>query len=118
MAKYAVLGSTGNCGTALIQNLLQSTQQNTLHAYCRNESKLRRLVPEVIDNKNVRIFAGSIHDVDLMKECVRDTKAVFIVVTTNDNIPGCRLSLDSASAVVQAIQELRASFHQVLPRLA
>lgn len=117
MAKYAVLGSTGNCGTALIQNLLQSPQLNIVHAYCRNESKLRRLVPEAAENKNVRIFAGSIYDVDLMKECIGDTKAVFLVVTTNDNVPGCRLSLDSATTVVQALQELRQSGQQILPRL-
>lgn len=111
MAKYAILGSTGNCGTALIQNLLKSTKQNIIHAYCRNESKLRRLLPEVIDNKNMRIFAGSIHDVDLMKECVRDTKTVFLVVMTNDNVTGCRLGFDSATAVIQALHELKASGH-------
>lgn len=65
----------------------------------------------------MHIFAGRIYDVDLMKECIRATKAVFLVVTTNDNIPGCRVSLDSATAVVQAMQELRASGNQALPRL-
>lgn len=117
MTKYAVLGSTRSSGTALIQNLLQSTQQNTVHAYCPDESKLRRLVIEVVDNKKVRIFAGSIYDVDLMKECIGDTRAIFLVVTTNDNVPGCRLSLHSATTVVQALQELRASGQQMLPRL-
>lgn len=42
MANYAVLGSTGNCGTTLIHNLMQSTQHNIIHASCRNESKLSR----------------------------------------------------------------------------
>lgn len=45
----------------------------------------------------------------MMKECIRDTKAVLLVITTNDNIPRCSLSLDSTTTVVQAMQELRAS---------
>lgn len=106
MSLYAILGSTGNCGSALIQNLLQ-TPQNQIHAYCRNQAKLHRLVPQVLDNKRVRVFEGSIDNVELMTECLRRTKAVFLVVTTNDNIPGCRLSQDSAAAVIAALQRLR-----------
>jgi uncharacterized protein YbjT (DUF2867 family) len=99
MPTYAVLGSTGNCGSALIQNLLKSSD-NKVNAYCRNVAKLRRLVPEVIDNKQVQVFSGSINDVDLMMDCVRGTDAVFLVATTNDNIPGCRVSQVSFSALV------------------
>lgn len=119
MTAYAVLGSTGNCGTALIRNLLQSPQPVTVNAYCRNEAKLRRLIPEITDSKRVRVFPGSIHDVDLMVDCVRDTRAVFLVVTTNDNVPGCRVSQDSAAAVVKALQKLKAEGPpgQKLPRL-
>lgn len=83
---YAVLGSTGNCGTALIQNLLKSPS-NQIHAYCRNQPKLHRLLPQVIDNKQVRVFEGSIYDEDLIVSCIGGAKAVFMVVTTNDNIP-------------------------------
>lgn len=107
MATYAVLGSTGNCGSAIIQNLLQSPQ-NTIHAYCRNKAKLRRLIPQIVDSKQVQVFEGSIYDVELMVDCVRGTKAVFLVVTTNDNIPGCRVSQDSATTVIQALQKIKA----------
>ncbi|KAH8807230.1 putative NAD-dependent epimerase/dehydratase [Xylogone sp. PMI_703] len=107
MATYAVLGSTGNCGSALIQNLLQSPH-NKINAYCRNKAKLHRLLPEVIDNKQVRVFEGNISDVNLMADCVRNTKAVFLVVTTNDNIPGCHLSQDSATAVINALKKIKA----------
>jgi len=106
MVTYAILGSTGNCGSALIQNLLQSSQ-NKIHAYCRNKTKLHRLLPQVVDNKQAQIFEGSIYDVELMADCVRGTKAVFLVVTTNDNIPGCRVSQDSAATVIQALQKIK-----------
>ncbi|KAH8589382.1 putative NAD-dependent epimerase/dehydratase [Bisporella sp. PMI_857] len=107
MATYAVLGSTGNCGSALIRNLLQFPG-NKIHAYCRNKNKLVKLIPEVVDNKQVEIFEGSIYDVELMIDCIRDTKAVFLVVTSNDNIPGCRLSQDSAGAVIEALEKIKA----------
>jgi len=107
MATYAILGSTGNCGSAIIQNLLQSPQTK-IHAYCRNKAKLRRLIPQTVDNKQVQVFEGSIYDVELMVDCVRGAKAVFLVVTTNDNIPGCRVSLDSATTVIQALQKIKA----------
>lgn len=101
MATYAVLGSTGNCGSTLIQNLLRSPD-NKIHAYCRNQEKLYELLPEVVDNKQVQCFQGNICDVELMTECVRDTKAVFLVVSSNNNIPGCRLSQVRTSPILKS----------------
>ena len=108
MKSYAILGGTGNCGSCLVRNLL-STSDALVKVYCRNEKKLYGMLPEIVDNKRVQVFAGSIQDVDLMSNCIRDTDAVFMVVTTNDNIPGCSLSQDSASSVIQALEKIRAS---------
>lgn len=102
---YAVLGSTGNCGTALIENLLKKPG-NLIHAYCRNRSKLLRLLPDIEEGGRVTIFEGSIQDVDLLTSCIRGCRAVFLVVSTNDNIPGCRVAQDTAAAAVQALQGL------------
>ena len=107
MSTYAILGSTGNCGSSLIQNLLRSPN-NSIHAYCRNKTKLHRRIPSLVDHKRVEIFEGNIQDVDLMVNCLRDTKAVFLVVTTNDNVPGCRVSQDSALAVIEALKKIKA----------
>ncbi|CAI6332011.1 unnamed protein product [Periconia digitata] len=107
MPTYAVIGSTGNCGSALIQNLLKAPE-NKIHAYCRNVGKLHRLLPQVIDSKQVQVFSGSISDVDLMESLVRDTQAIFMVATTNDNVPGCRISQDSAASVIAALKNIKA----------
>lgn len=106
MPTFAILGSTGNCGSAIVQNLIQSSD-NKIHAYCRNKAKLYRLLPEIVDNKKVEVFEGSIYDVELMADCIRGCKAVFLTVTTNDNVPGCRVSQDSAKAVVQALKDIK-----------
>ncbi|OTA95479.1 hypothetical protein M434DRAFT_20207 [Hypoxylon sp. CO27-5] len=118
MATYAVLGSTGNCGSALIQNLLKSPS-NKIHAYCRNKTKLYRLFPEIIENKQVEVFEGSITDIKLMAECVRNTKAVFLVVTSNDNLPGCRLSQELSSTVIEALKVIggQSGLNTKMPKL-
>ncbi|EAW24701.1 oxidoreductase tpcG [Aspergillus fischeri NRRL 181] len=103
---YAVLGATGNCGTALIQNLLKSSTSK-VHAYCRDKRKLLYLLPHLADNKQVDIFEGSIHDLPLITACVRNCHAVFLVISTNDNVPQCRMALDTATAVIQALRILQ-----------
>jgi putative NADH-flavin reductase len=106
MAAYAILGATGNTGSALIQNLLR-TPNLKVHAYCRNKTKLLSILPELQDNKRVEIFTGSIYDEELMADCIRGCRAVFLTVTTNDNIPGCRLSQDSTATVIRALEKIK-----------
>lgn len=103
---YAVLGSTGNCGTALIQNLLRNPDAH-VHAYCRNRPKLLRLLPNLDEEKRVKIFQGSIQDSALLTSCLSECRVVFLVVSTNDNIPNCHLAQDTAMAVIQSLHNLR-----------
>ncbi|KAL2808479.1 hypothetical protein BJX63DRAFT_436074 [Aspergillus granulosus] len=103
---YAVLGSTGNCGRALIQNLLDKPGVR-INAYCRNRSKLLGLLPDFKPGGMIEIFEGSINDVELLTSCLRNCRAVFLVVSTNDNIPGCRLARDTAAGVIASLQHLK-----------
>jgi putative NADH-flavin reductase len=103
---YAILGSTGNCGTALIENLLKRPESR-IHAYCRNRNKLLHLLPETNENGRVEIFEGSIQDHELLASCIRDVRAVFLVITTNDNIPNCSLARDTANAVIQVLWSMQ-----------
>lgn len=57
--------------------------------------------------REVQVFEGSILDVALIEDCIRGVKAVFLLVTSNGNIPGCRLSQDLAVTVIQALQMIR-----------
>ncbi|RAH41252.1 oxidoreductase tpcG [Aspergillus brunneoviolaceus CBS 621.78] len=106
MSTYAILGATGNCGTALIDNLLR-TENARIHAYCRNKAKLTQKVPAAADSKRITVFEGNIYDIDLLAECIRDTRAIFHVVTTNDNVPGCHVGLDTAKSIIAAIEKLK-----------
>lgn len=105
MSSYAVLGATGNTGQALVQVLLQSPR-NQIHAYCRSKSKLVRVCPAAADEKQVRVFEGSLDNVALLADCMRGTRAVFLAVAIIDNMPGCTIAIDTARVVVAALKKL------------
>ncbi|KAF2201580.1 hypothetical protein GQ43DRAFT_455687 [Delitschia confertaspora ATCC 74209] len=104
---YAILGATGNCGSSLVQILLQ-TPDAKIHAYCRNKAKFARILPEAADNKRVTVFEGQITDVDLMASCIQGCKSIFVVATMNDNMPGCHVSEDSANTIIAALKQIGA----------
>ncbi|KAI1328251.1 putative NAD-dependent epimerase/dehydratase [Xylariaceae sp. FL0255] len=116
MSTYAVLGATGNCGTALIQTILDRPDTR-VHAYCRNKAKLLRLLPQVKSEPRCEVFEGSIGDIELLKDCVQDCTAVFQVVSTNDNIPGCQLSQDTAKCLIKVLEGLKSSGTHRVPKV-
>ncbi|KAE8838634.1 hypothetical protein CFE70_005869 [Pyrenophora teres f. teres 0-1] len=118
MTTFGILGATGNCGTALLE-LLLSTTDVKIKAYCRSKDKLFRLFPAAADNSRVEVFTGSILDADLLGKAMWGCTAVFLTATTNDNIPGCHISQDLASTVIKALQSWRSSNqeHPPIPKL-
>ncbi|GKZ38663.1 hypothetical protein AbraIFM66950_011032 [Aspergillus brasiliensis] len=110
---YAVLGATGNCGSSLIQILLQNPNAS-IHAYCRNKAKLEKKLPVEVKDPRLQIFAGSISDEEVLGDCIRGCKAIFLVVTMNDNLPGCRVAEDTARGVVSVLKK---SSPQPMPKL-
>ena len=106
MATYAVFGATGNCGSSLIQVLLQSPH-NEIRAYCRNKQKLIHMIPGITETNRVQIFEGQIDNVDLFTSCIRDCKVVFLAVTMNDNLPGCRVAQDTTITLLSALEKLK-----------
>nr|POF02476.1 monoogygenase tpcg [Quercus suber] len=106
MACYAILGATGNCGSALIQTLLQHPTAR-INAFCRNKAKLLSQVPDYKKLTRLEIFEGSIQDVHVLAKCLRGCRAVFLVISTNDNIPGCDLSQSAASSLLSVVKDLR-----------
>lgn len=118
VSSYAILGATGNCGTALMELLLNNTDVK-IKAYCRNKDKLFRLVPAAANNPRVEVFPGSILDADLLGKAMYGCKAVFLTATTNDNVPGCHISQDLAHTVIKALEQIKSEPNPPpMPRLA
>jgi uncharacterized protein YbjT (DUF2867 family) len=106
MSSYAILGATGNVGLNILQNLSQSPS-NTIHAFVRSRSKLERLYPTASTSTNLKIYEGDISNIDSLARCLSGTKAAFLTVAVNDNIPGCSIAYDTACAVLAALENLR-----------
>ncbi|KAI1877578.1 hypothetical protein JX265_003586 [Neoarthrinium moseri] len=106
MGTYAVLGSTGNCGTALIKNLLRRPDAK-IRAYCRNRQKLLHLLPEIESSTQSTVFEGSIEDTELLTKCISNCQAIFLVISTADNIPGLRAAQNTAASVIHGLECLR-----------
>jgi putative NADH-flavin reductase len=104
---YAIFGATGNCGTAILSQLLDKPEIK-INAYCRNKDKLLRLFPAVADDTKVEIFEGSISDIDLLARCAKGCQTVYLLTSTNDNVPGYHVSQDLAHGVVAALEKLKA----------
>jgi hypothetical protein len=116
MTGYAILGSTGNCGSALIQILLNRPTAR-IHAYCRNKAKLLQQFPDINSIGRVDIFEGRITDIQLLSSCIRGCRAVFLVASTNDNVPGCSVGQEAAVGVIKALENLESQGEQ-MPKLA
>ncbi|KAH0284075.1 monooxygenase/oxidase [Aureobasidium namibiae CBS 147.97] len=106
MPTYAVLGATGNTGQSLLKVLTQ-TPANKIHAYCRSAAKLGRLQPDAIANPNVKVFEGGLNDTKVIRDCIKDTHAVFLAVAVSGNVPGNTIAQDTARVVIAAMRELR-----------
>ena len=108
MPTYAVLGATGNTGQSLL-SVLSQNPTNRIHAYCRSATKLERLQPDAVANSNVNVFEGGLSNTDIIRDCIKDTHAVFLAVAVSGNVPGNTIAQDTARVVIAALKELRAS---------
>lgn len=116
MPTYTILGGTGNGGTALIELLLQRADTR-IKVYCRNQEKLWRLIPATQNHPRVEVFTGNITDIDLFAKALDGARAAFLVASTNDNVPGCRISQDLARTVISALERKKKEQDNHIPKL-
>ncbi|KAL8674865.1 MAG: hypothetical protein Q9168_000751 [Polycauliona sp. 1 TL-2023] len=106
MAKYAVLGATGNTGSHLVKLLVQNPK-NKINVYVRSKPKLLKQNPDIASNPNVQIFTGNLSDTSIIRACLEGTDAVFSTVATNDNMPDTHIAQDTAQSIVVALMDIR-----------
>ena len=69
--------------------------------------KLEKLQPDAIANPNVKVFEGGLNDTKVIRDCIKDTQAVFLAVAVSGNVPGNTIAQDTARVVIAAMRELR-----------
>ncbi len=105
MPTYAILGTTGKTGNALLTHLLNNPS-NTIKAYVRSQSKLLSQFPNITDRKSVQIFEGALTNIPIIASCIENVDVIFSVLGENENTPGIRTAQDAAHAIVAALCHL------------
>ncbi|KAK5719380.1 hypothetical protein LTR15_007903 [Elasticomyces elasticus] len=126
MTSYAVLGATGSTGSSLVK-VLQQRQDVSVNTLVRSKAKLYRTIPGIEKDSKFEVYEGSITDIDVLTDCIRDTRSVFLAVAENSrlnafqalrhsltrppvalaNKPGCTIAQDTAKSVLAALERLR-----------
>ena len=110
MPTYAILGATGQTGSAILDNLLQSSSKSPqskikINAFVRSKQKLLSMRPALASHPNTSIYEGQLSDVELLASCIRDTRAVFLCIAARDNVPHCTIAQDQTRAVLSALEK-------------
>lgn len=108
MSKYAILGATGQTGSSVL-SLLCASPSNQINLLVRSKQKLASISLSYVSNPNITIYESTISDIPTLSKCLSGTKAAFLTVATQDNMPGCSIATDTAHAVIAALKVLKES---------
>lgn len=108
MAAFAIIGATGRTGRQILQILAQNSA-NTVKVYVRSQKKLESLFPNIVEQKHVQIFVGSIDDADLLARCISGATMIFATVAPQSNDPRSHIAFNTAQSIVAAISRNRSS---------
>ncbi|KAK3117869.1 hypothetical protein LTR53_000282 [Teratosphaeriaceae sp. CCFEE 6253] len=103
---YAVLGATGSTGSSIVKVLLQKDDVS-IHALVRSKAKLFRTIPSIERDPRLQVYEGDITKIDVLVDCIKNTKAVFMTVALNANQPGCTIAQDTTRSVLAALERMR-----------
>lgn len=106
MSAYAILGATGQVGGSILQ-VLGENPENRINVLVRSRSKLEHSYPPIVSNPNIHVFEGSISDTPTLASCLKVARAAFLCVAVTENKPGVTISVDTAHAVIKALQSLQ-----------
>ncbi|OGM40087.1 hypothetical protein ABOM_011406 [Aspergillus bombycis] len=105
--QICLLGATGRTGRGILQILLTENYSDwALHIYVRSRAKLLSFFPGIEAFTGVKIFEGSITDVELWRQCFSGADIIISALGENENIAGLRLLQDAANTTVSALQVL------------
>ncbi|GAB7335289.1 hypothetical protein MBLNU13_g07694t1 [Cladosporium sp. NU13] len=132
MPTYAILGATGQTGSSILDNLLQSSYKSPenkikINAFVRSKQKLLSMRPAVASHPNISIYEGPLTDIALLASCIRNTRAqsraVLAALEKNENdlshanttsTPPKLIVLSSASLEPHFIADLPTPFLAVM----
>ncbi|KAK5715152.1 hypothetical protein LTR15_010569 [Elasticomyces elasticus] len=108
MPIHAVLGATGNLGSATLHDLLLSDIPDlTINILVRSKAKLLGAFPQLVSVGNANIFEGPISDEAALATCVRSASVIYVCVSTNHSGHKVDIARSTAAYLIAALGELR-----------
>lgn len=126
MPSYAILGATGQVGSSILDALLQSSTSTPkepiqINAFVRSKQKLLSMRPALASHPSTTIHEGSLTNTPLLASCILNTRAVFLCIAAQDNVPACSIAQEQAHAVLAALEhndkKNKANQHATPPKL-
>jgi hypothetical protein len=108
MPTYAILGATGQVGSSILDALLQSSikcpqSKIQINVFVRSKQKLLSMRPALASHPHISFYEGQMNDSALLASCIRNTRAVFLCIAAQDNVPHCSIAQEQARAVLAAL---------------
>jgi uncharacterized protein YbjT (DUF2867 family) len=111
MPTYAILGATGQVGSSILDALLQSSTKSNpkddikINVFVRSKQKLLSMRPALASHPNISYYEGQLSDAALLASCIHNTRAVFLCIAAQDNVPNCSIAQEQTYAVLSALEE-------------
>ncbi|KAK3616937.1 hypothetical protein LTR56_025619 [Elasticomyces elasticus] len=114
MPIHAVLGATGNLGSATLRDLLSSGIPDlTINILVRSKAKLLGAFPQLANfsrigkGSTVNIFEGPISDEPALAACVRSASVIYVCVSTNHSAHTVDIARSTAAYLIAALSQRR-----------
>jgi len=106
-----IFGATGQTGRIVVRHLLAAAESESLvlQIYVRSKAKLVDLLPQIASNTHVKVFEGSITDIDLVQSCCHGATDIICTLGENVNMPGVRIMQDAANGILTSLEASKAS---------
>lgn len=112
MPIHAILGATGNTGSAVLCSLLGSDIEDlTINILVRSKAKLYTAFPklEKVKRPAVNIFEGTISNEANLASCLRGASVIYMCISTNYAVHKVDVAFSAAAHVVTALGQIRKS---------
>ena len=106
MSAYTILGATGQVGGSILSVLGANPLART-HVLVRSRVKLEKSYPGLNSSPNIVTYEGTITDIPFLTAYLADTHSIFLPVAVNENKSGVNISVETAHAVVSALEYLQ-----------
>lgn len=106
MSAYAISGATGQVGGSIL-SVLGANPLAKIHVLVRSRAKLEKSYSGLNSSPNIVTYEGTITDIPLLTACLANTHSIFLAVAVSENKPGINISVETAHAVVLALQSLQ-----------